>query len=482
MHRIDLRFREIARTHSGLVAVDDGETRLTFVELDRVSDDVARALSVSGIDISEPVIVPVSTLAVDLAGFIGVWRAGGVAVPLHRGMPVAAAEPLLKRLGARLMVNPARVAPVWFGSAGDLVTRLSEALPPARPLLSGAGTIIFTSGSTGLPKGVVLSADRQADKLDMIRGEIGFEAGQSMLVGLQLTFSFGQWTTWLTLLGGGTAHLRRRFDPERMLEEMAALNVDRWPVVPTMMRRVLTEPGADAESGWSGTVMAGGEPLPAALGHRWLDMHPATRLGDIFGLTETGTCDFFVKPEEYRQDAGSIGRAGLGIDWRLDDAGGLEIRSPFAMLGYLDDPEKTAETLRDGYIATGDLAETDKEGRVRLIGRAKDLVVRAGNKIAPLEVEAALLAEPTVGAALVAGVPDAQNGEAVVAALVPAPGKVIDLDRLRAALSERLERYKVPDRFMVLEDLPGGATGKADRGALRRLISEKEEKAGLART
>ena len=471
MHRIDARFQQVAKSHRTRLAVEDGSTRLSFGDLDRAAEAVALALSAQGLRSSEPVVVPVSNLAGDLAAFLGIGRAGGVTVPLHRAMPPAAAKAVLERLKARLLANPEGVPPEWMAGASEPLVEIAPGRPPERPLLSGAGTIVFTSGSTGEPKGVVLSAERQAAKLDMIGAEIGYEPGQSMLIGLQLTFSFGQWATWLTLLGGGTVHLRGRFEPRHVLGDLEAHGIARWPAVPTVMRRLLSDPDAMAGSGWSGVVMAGGEPLPSALGLQWLDAMPGTGLGDIFGLTETGTSDFFVQPEMYRMDAGTIGRAGRGIEWRLGTDGGLEIRSPYAMLGYLDDPERTASSVRDGYFETGDLAEADMSGRVKLIGRAKDLIVRAGNKISPLEVEAALLAEPGIAAALVAGVPDERSGEAVVAAVVPAPETTIDLDRLRDALTERIERYKVPGRFLVLGDLPAGSTGKADRGVLRRLAA-----------
>jgi long-chain acyl-CoA synthetase len=280
---------------------------------------------------------------------------------------------------------------------------------------------------------------------------------------LQLTFSFGQWATWLTLARGGRVDLRGRFDVAEILALSAGAT--RLPAAPTMLRRLAEAGGAP----FKGTIMAGGEPLPAALGARVRAAFPAAGLGDIYGLTETGTSDFFVQPDDYDQLAGTIGRAGQGIDWRLGEGGELQIRSPWGMLGYLDAPDLTEAAFADGWFRTGDLA-AETNGTVRLIGRAKDLVIRSGNKVAPLEVEAVFLSHPDIAAALVAGAPDPDRGEALHLAVVARVGTTLDPQALRDWAAERLERWKLPDHVHVMADLPTGATGKADRGALRALV------------
>jgi malonyl-CoA/methylmalonyl-CoA synthetase len=222
--------------------------------------------------------------------------------------------------------------------------------------------------------------------------------------------------------------------------------------------------------------MAGGEVLPAELGRRLLAHWPMAGLGDIYGLSETGTSDFFIAPETYDTAAGSIGRPGDGIETRIAEDGELRIRSPWRMVGYLDAPEATAAAFdSDGYFRTGDLATRDAHGNTRLIGRAKELINRGGMKVAPLEVEAALGAHPDVAACLVAGVPDTATGEAVVACVVPTRSvdaePRCDTEQLREWLGERLERYKVPSQILLVDSLPTGRTGKADRGAVRALFT-----------
>lgn len=220
--------------------------------------------------------------------------------------------------------------------------------------------------------------------------------------------------------------------------------------------------------------MAGGEVLPAPVARQVAAAWPKARLWDIFGLTETGTCDFFAGPGEWPDAAGSIGRPGPGIEARIAADGELQIRTPYGMLGYLDQPELTEASFADGFFRTGDLAAERADGRVALIGRAKEVIIRAGNKISPLEVERIFLEHPDVAAALAAGASDTRTGEGIHLMVVPRPGAAPDAASLRSWAAERLERWKLPDRIHFGAALPTGATGKADRKALRAAVEKGE--------
>lgn len=451
-----------ARTALESLDADGGCRALSYGALLSLAEEKAKSLPAEGLGRFEPVLVPVDSRAEDLVDMIAVWLAEGVAVPIHRATPPTVRAALEARLGNRFALDR---------NVGHSLDRTSP--PPERPLLQGASTIVFTSGSTGAPKGVVLRADRQADKLGMIRRQTGWRGGARTLLALQLTFSFGQWVSLLTLISGGTLVLPSRLSADGVAAALRTGGIDRLPTVPTLLRALIERPEL-AGSG-PGAVMAGGEVLPAALGQAIRAFWPESALGDIYGLSETGTCDFFVDGAEYDAAAGSIGRPGDGIAVRLDPDGELLIKSPWAMAGYLDDPETTEAAFdADGYFRTGDLAEIDGAGRYRLIGRAKELINRAGLKVAPLEVEAVLAEHPSVAACLVSGASDPITGERVVACVVPrgqaGEGNLAGL--LTGWLAERLERYKVPSEILVLAELPTGRTGKADRGALRRLFDE----------
>ncbi|MEZ5738147.1 MAG: class I adenylate-forming enzyme family protein [Burkholderiaceae bacterium] len=452
------RFRAQAIERGTAMAIDDGHRQLSFAQVQARADELAGLLRAHGVARTEPIVVDVANRATDIAAFLAAWQVGGVVVPVHLATPPAARAALLARLGSRFVID-------------DGISQIADAPPPARPLLDGAGTIIFTSGSTGQPKGVVLSAQRAADKLAMIQRMTGWQTGEASLVALQLTFSFGQWVSWLTLLNGGCLHLRARFDARETLSVLDSGAVQRFSAVPTMLRHLV---GLQRVSPFAGHIMAGGEPFAQTLAERVMAAFPAAAIGDIYGLTETGTCDFFVAPADFADQRGTIGRAGDRIDWRLDaQTQELQIRSPWAMLGYLDEPAMTGSAFDDGWFRTGDLAQALPGGGVRLIGRAKDLILRAGNKISPLEVEAAFLSHPGVAAALAAGVrqPDEDDNEAIHLALVLAGEPDPTLDELRQWAGQRLERFKMPQVIHLVDELPSGSTGKADRKALQALAT-----------
>ncbi len=217
-------------------------------------------------------------------------------------------------------------------------------------------------------------------------------------------------------------------------------------------------------------ILTGGEALAPKLAENLRRSTPAA-IYDLYGLTETGSCDFCLAPADQPRGFGSIGRPTEGVAFRIAQTGELQIRTPFGMLGYLDEPQLTQAAFEHGYFRTGDLARVTAGGFVALVGRAKDMVSRGGIKIAPLEVDTLIAEHPDVAAALCAGVADERLGEVLHAVVVPRQGPTLDVAQLRGWLLERTERYKVPEVFYIREALPSGATGKADRRAVAALAA-----------
>ena len=458
------RLMGACRRYAARIAITDDVTRFTFHEMLDAASDAARALERAGCEPSEPVLVAVSNRASDLVGYFAVWMLGAVVVPVHRRAAVRTMDRVRSTTCARFLLDLER---------DERLTRIADESAPD-PMLDQAAWVVFTSGSTGEPKGVVHGQDRYAAKLDMIEGMVSFGDGGVTLLVLQLTFSFGQWVSLLSLLTGGTLIVHERFDVERTVRALEG--VTRAAFVPTMLRLMQPMIATGRARGYGGTLLLGGEPLPAPLARSVLSAWPDARLRDIYGLTETATSDFFVAPEEYPEAAGSIGSPGEGIRYRLAAADGeLQIRSPFAMRGYLGARELTEAAFDDGWFRTGDLARVRDDARVELVGRRKEVINRGGHKISPLEVEATYLEHPDVDGALVAGAPDPLVGESVHLLVVPRPDSAIDADALLAWGAQRLDGYKRPDAVHFRSELPTGSTGKADRSAIRRLIEDASE-------
>lgn len=410
----------------------------------------------------EPVLATTANAPLDLAAMLGIWLAGGVVVPLDAGAAAATAQRLQQATGARFRV------------AHDGVASLSTARPPQRELLREAALVVFTSGSTGQPKGVVIGHDRMAGKLDVLGRLVRLSAADRVVVPLRLTFIFGIWVSLLAVRSGSRLALMPKFTPETIANALAG-GATVLAAVPTMLRTMLTAgpPAAPLLR----AILTGGETLGVALGTSLRAALPQAGLTDLYGLTETGSCDFCLLPHEHDAGAGSIGRPTEQVAFRLigadeqpaPDGASAElcIKTPFGMLGYLDDPALAAG---DGYFRTGDLGRVRADGRLEIVGRIKEIISRGGNKIAPAEIDALLCAHPLVAAALCAGVPDARLGEAIHAVVVAKPNAELTADALRHWAAERIERYKVPDAIHFRDALPTGSTGKVRRAGVAELV------------
>jgi acyl-CoA synthetase (AMP-forming)/AMP-acid ligase II len=423
---------------------------------------VAQTLAEHGLRADEPVHLAIGNRATDIAAILGIWRAGGVVVPLH----VASAPGTLARARA---LTGAR-----FAVDGDELTDIGTALPPPRPLLQGAALVIFTSGSTGLPKGVVLGHDALAGKLDVLDVLLRFTPGDTVAVPLQMTFIFGIWASLLTLHARATLVLVPRFSAAALSQVLGG-GATVLAAVPSMLRTMVAEGGLDGAG--LRMLLTGGEPLGPELRRAVAQAWPQTDVHDLYGLTETGSCDFCRQGAQDATQAGSIGRPTAQVAFRIvgsdghdlpvGEPGELQIRTPFGMLGYLDNPALTESSFDGGYFRTGDIARRRPDGCVELVGRIKEIVSRGGNKIAPQEIDNLLCSHPDVAAALSAGVPDARLGEALHAVVVLKAGATLTAQGLRQWAAERIERFKVPDVISIENALPLGPTGKASRALIR---------------
>ena len=472
---------DACRDFGAAVALTGEGGPLRYVQLAERAQAVAARLGDAGLEANEPVHVSVSNQPPDIAALFGVWLAGGVAVALHRATPPTLAEALQQRTRARFLIDLQAER-----GDGSLLSTLSPDLPPRRALLDGAALIIFTSGSTGAPKGVVIGHDAFHGKIEQIDTLLRFGSADRVLLVLNLTFGFGLWLSVLALLRGGTLVMSPRFEPEAFLHTLAAERVTRVGMVPTMMRMVFADRrhaeaiDGVAQQGRLAQILIGGESLGQSLAEAIRARFSPTELVDIYGLTETSTCDFFAFAADAARYPGCIGRPSPQVRHRIVDAQGhavaagavgeLQISSPYLMNGYLDDPPLTGAAYCEAWFKTGDLAREADGQVVMLMGRLKEVISRGGNKVTPVEIEQALCAHADVAAAMAVGVADAVLGERIHALIVPRAGASLDPGALREHLASRLERFKHPDAWHLADALPLGRTGKADRGEFKRLI------------
>jgi long-chain acyl-CoA synthetase len=449
--------------------------RWSAADLISHAHQVAALLGQANVQRHEPVHLQIDNKPADIGSMLGIWLAGAVAVPVHAGTVPATREALATRTGARFFIG------------GGELARLGDLAPAPRPLLGRAALVIFTSGTTGSPKGVVIGHDALAGKIEVLKQLVALRTDDTVVVPLQLNFIFGLWVCLLALESGSDIVLVAKFSAEvvgKCLDDGATV----LGAVPTMLRTLLSGPPPKARQ--LRTILAGGEVMTPALSKTISGIWPHAGIYDLYGSTETGSCDFCLPPEQQIAGRGSIGHPTNGVKFRIrnsdgllareGEAGELEICSPYGMLGYLDDPELTRTSFNDGYFRSGDLARIRADTRTEIVGRAREIISRGGNKISPLQIDNLLSAHPDVAVALCTGVPDDRLGENIQAMVVLKPGAVLTGPDLLRWASDKIERFKLPDAIYFCDAIPVGGTGKASRAAVRQFILAENRKGGAS--
>ena len=279
-------------------------------DVSAIGGRVAQALRSQGALPDEPVIVRIGNRPSDIGSLLGTWQAGAVAVPLHVNAAPATVEALLNVSGARFSIDV------------DRLEFCGDAAPAPRALLRDAALVIFTSGSTGLPKGAVIGHQRLTDKLGVLDRLLRFKPGDTVLVPLQLTFIFGLWVVLLALQSGAKPVLVPRFSVDALkngLDSGATI----LGGVPSMYRTLLANHGFTAPK--LRMILTGGEVLPKPLALAMQTMSPAAGIFDLYGLTETGSCDFVVPPQDQPAALGTIGTPTQSVSYRIASPDGREM-------------------------------------------------------------------------------------------------------------------------------------------------------------
>lgn len=440
----------------------------------------------------------------------GVLLAGGISVPLDAAITAANARRIIDACGATCLLSHAaaldRILPALAGSSLVAVAGTGGAAPGAkrtltlaalralsapRAFLDGVGpdavaSIMFTTGSTGAPKGVCLTHANVLAALRNICSYIGYTAADREVVVLPLSHNFGLGHLYCNLLNGGavfTDHGLTRVG--RVLEALERFGATGFPGTPLGYGLLLDKyaPVLAARGARLRFAVINSAPLPPERTAQLQALLPQLDIMVYYGLTEASRATFLslsrAGPGYYRSVGAALGTTEIRIDASdgLSAAAGtcgeVLLRGPTLTPGYWNDPAATAAVLRKGWLHTGDLGYLDAAGHLFLTGRLKDVINVGGYKVIPAEVESVLLSDPTVADAGVAGLDGLPGftGEAVVAAVVAAPGATPNLSDLETRCVENLEKHKVPSRFVVLPSVPRSDTGKVLRTELARQLA-----------
>ncbi|MET9971791.1 FadD3 family acyl-CoA ligase [Streptomyces sp. NPDC006356] len=448
-------------------AVVDGELRLTFTDLaDRVRR-TAGAFASAGIGKGDRVAVWAPNSAEWITAAFGLLTAGGVLVPVNTRFRDEEAHDIVVRSGAKaLCVQNGFLDREFTGPPGVPVIDLKTDgfLASGEPLEREVGEddladIVFTSGTTGRPKGVMTTHGQTlrlyAEWCDLAQ----LRQGDRYLIVNPFFHIFGYKAGLVaSMIRGATVLPVPVFDVDRVLELVERERVTVLPGPPTLYHSLL-EAGGGRDLSSLRVAVTGSADIPVELVRRITTELPFTHLMTGYGLTEAGTVTASRPGDPYEAVATTVGRPCEGFEVRIADDREVLVRGYSVMRGYLDDPDATAEAIEpDGWLHTGDLGELDDAGRLRIVGRKKDMFIVGGFNAYPAEIEGFLLKHPAVAQVAVIGVPDARLGQVGKAYVVPR-GEVTEAELISWA-KEHMAGFKVPRRVEFRSELPLNATGK----------------------
>jgi len=492
-----LRFRQTfaGRADSICLTTDRGRD-IPFAEIDDVTARLARRLREHGVVPGDRVTVQVDKSPEALFLYLACLRAGAVYMPLNAGYTLDELDYFLGDAEPRVVVcSPSAAADITGLAAkvgcrsvltldadgGGSLTRGLAAVTADPAVVEAAAddvaAMLYTSGTTGRSKGALLTHRGLLSNAEVLTREWGFTAADVLVHALPIFHVHGLFVACgCAFLSGARILFHSGFDAGRVVADFARASV--FMGVPTHYTRLLADPGLtrQATAGMR-LFVSGSAPLQPDTFH---DFHHRTGhvILERYGMTETGMNT--SNPLSGERRVGTVGFALPGIELRIaDDAGKpvplgevgvIEVRGPNLLKGYWRNPGKTREAFRgDGFFITGDLAEEDADGYIRIVGRVSDMIISGGYNVYPKEIETIIDDLEGVAESAVIGVPHPDFGEGVVAVVRPRQGHAPPTaDDIAALLRGRLAAFKVPKKILFVDDLPRNAMGKVVKAELRK--------------
>ena len=504
-----LPFLNAAWANPGRIGLVSGGANTRYCDLLAVSERVAHYLLRGRSDLREARIVLLAPPGFAyVAAHWGIWRAGGVVVPLALAHPVPELTSLIADADPELvLVHPyterqgipaaeacgvpwTDVVDTLMGPPGTRLSDLLAPMPNAPPLPAIAESrdahIIYTSGTTGKPKGVVTTHAATRHQVESVARAWKITRDDRVLNALPLHHVHGIVNALLCpLWQGASVEVLPRFDPVAIWESLSNLRVTIFMGVPTMYVRLIRALGSmpyqrKEVAAWSAgdlrLTISGSDALPASVRERWQRI-TGKDIIERYGLTETGMV--LTNPPNGAGVAGHVGDPFPSVQVRLRSDGGgearpgeegcIEVRGPGLFREYWRRPEETAAAFRDGWFDTGDRAVRGEHG-YRILGRESvDIIKTGGEKVSALEIENVLRQHYRVTDCAVVGIPDDEWGEQVSAAVV-LTGEEPATTELRQWVKRHLAGYKAPARYMVVDELPRNSMGKLLKSQVRDLF------------
>ncbi len=479
---------ELAPDRTAFRDLVNGRT-LTYAELDKNAGRVAGLMQERGVGEGSRVAILCRNRIEFFEVLFACAKLGAVLVPLNWRMPATELLPLVEEAAPAILffgeedadvaaaLGVAGMTPIPFDAAdGYAHLRDASDVVRGRPLWPADQTwyLLYTSGTTGKPKAVIQTYGMAIANYVNIRQAMSI-ADDTTLNYLPLFHTAGiNLVTLPTLIEGGENLVLPGFDLEKIVELLQAGTLDTFFAVPAVYQQISLYPSfAQMDLSRIRNWGCGGAPMPDDLIAQYLER--GARVCNGMGMTETGPTVFIMEPSMCEHKIGSVGKPQVLSAVRLIDKDGndadegeLWFAGPAITPGYWNNDEETAAAFADGgWLRSGDIGRRDEDGFYYIVGRIKDMYISGGENVYPAEVENVLAAHPDILEAAVVAMPDERWGEVGCAYLLPHPGHEIPGDEaITRYCREHLAPYKVPKRFITVEDFPRTAAGKIQKHLL----------------
>jgi len=500
---LKVMLEETAKHYRGKTAIALGDRRLSYAELDEASSKIANALIKMGVSKGDRVAMLLSNSPEFAVIYFGIIKIGAIAVPLDTKYKVGELASLFDDSQPKVLVTESPflepLVPILPGfeymehvidlnsghegrflSYQEIMATSSARKVKVAPEPEDIASIAYTSGPTFRPRGVMLSHQslatgatisgdgfRQTDE-DVV---VLFALPLHHVVGLEavLLTSISKGSTVVMLPGLSINGLMG------IIEKGGATIFMGVPFIFILMVRMAEEEGIKHDLSSLRLCCAGGAPVPTNIMKRF-KRHYSLDIVQFWGLTEA-TAYLTFQPVDGTGKLGSTGKALPGWEVKIVDDNGKElppnqsgeiiVRGPI-MKGYYNNPRATAETIRDGWLHTGDIGRVDEDGELFILGRKKEMIIAKGQNIYPSDIEDVLYTHPKVAEAAVVGIPDELRGEVIRAIISLKAGEVATEQEIKRFCLERIANYKVPKQVIFLDSLPKAATGKFRKEDLKK--------------
>jgi len=471
---------------------DDGAS-LSFAAFAKRAAQIAHVLKDAGVAPGDRVVVQAPKLTDTLALYIATVQTGALYLPLNTAYTQAELTYFVEDAQPKIVVCDA--------DSEDDTTRIAQAIGAKVLTLSGdhgslslaandkpdsfetasrgpddLAALLYTSGTTGRSKGAMMSHRNLLSNAETLIDLWQITSADRLLHALPIFHTHGLFVALNTaLLAGTRVRLMSGFNVDTIVDELPGSTL--MMGVPTFYTRLLDDARFDKDLTRNMRLFISGSAPLLAETHQAFEARTGHRILERYGMTETNMIT--SNPYDGARVAGTVGYPLPGCEVKITnpetgetlpkgEIGMIEVRGENVFQGYWNMPEKTAEEVREnGFFLTGDLATEDEDGRITIVGRAKDLIISGGYNIYPKEIEDVLNDMAEVEESAVYGVPHADFGESVIAAIVPTNGAQIDVDALRGTVEAQLARFKHPRDYIVMDALPRNTMGKVQKNILR---------------